>query len=63
MTASEIGARNVLAGSYLELGHLNILKERPDNARECILKAIELYEECKAEDWLKKAKADLASLK
>ncbi|UCF82148.1 MAG: AAA family ATPase [Desulfobacteraceae bacterium] len=60
--AKEVGTNNYLAMAYLDLGHLHKAKKRTDQARECISKAIELFEQGEAEVYLKQAKEALASL-
>jgi tetratricopeptide (TPR) repeat protein len=60
--AKEIGAKAVLGTSYLDLGSLYKARKRTDQARECILEAIDILQECEAETYLKQAKEALASL-
>ncbi|MGD8739602.1 MAG: AAA family ATPase [Desulfobacterales bacterium] len=62
-TAKEIGAKGLLAQSYHGLGLLHKAKKRTDQAEECIARAIELFEQCEAEVYLKQAKESLAALK
>jgi tetratricopeptide (TPR) repeat protein len=59
---NEIGAKNYMARAYFDLGRLHQARKRTDQARECISKAIELFEECEAEVYLQQAKEALASL-
>jgi tetratricopeptide (TPR) repeat protein len=61
-TANEIGAKLILGQAYHDLGLLHKAKKRTDQAQECISKAIQIFEECKAEVCLKEAKEALASL-
>jgi len=61
--AKEIGAKSWIAVSYRDLGLLHKAKKRTDKAKECISKAIELFEQCEAEVYLKQAREALASLK
>ena len=61
-TAGEIGAKSVLGQSYLELGKLHKAKGKTDKARKCIADAIEIFEHCEAETFLKQAQDALASL-
>ena len=61
-TAKEIGAKGMLGRAYLDLYLLHRAKRRKDQAQECILKAIQIFEECEAETYLKQAKEALASL-
>ncbi|MGD9132759.1 MAG: AAA family ATPase [Desulfobacterales bacterium] len=58
----EIGSMNYMARAYFDLGRLHKAKKRIDQARECISKAIELFEQCEADVLLQEAKEALASL-
>jgi len=60
--AKEIGAKSWMAVSYLDLGFLHKTKKRTDQAKECISKAIKLFEQCEATVYLKQAKEALVSL-
>jgi tetratricopeptide (TPR) repeat protein len=60
--AKEIGAIGVLGQAYLSLGRLHNLKKRTDPAKECISKAIEFFEQCEAEVYLKQANEVFESL-
>jgi tetratricopeptide (TPR) repeat protein len=60
--AKEIGAKNMLALAYFDLGVLQKAKKRTDLAREYISEAIQLFKQCEAEVYLKQAKEALASL-
>jgi tetratricopeptide (TPR) repeat protein len=60
--AQEIGAKGLLGDATLDLGRLHIAMQRKDQARECILKAIDLFEQCEIEAPLKEAREVLASL-
>jgi tetratricopeptide (TPR) repeat protein len=60
--AKEVGAKGWMAASYLDLGLLHKAKKRTDPAKECISKAIKIYEELEAEVYLQQAKEALASL-
>jgi class 3 adenylate cyclase/tetratricopeptide (TPR) repeat protein len=60
--AEEIGAKGILGQVYLDLGRLHKAKKRKDKARECIAKAIEYFEICEAETFLKQAREELQSL-
>jgi len=61
--AKEIGAKSLLGPLYLDLGLLHKAKKRTDQAREIISEAIQLFEQCKAEVYLKQVKEALESLK
>ena len=61
-TAMEIGARCVLAQAYFDMGQLRLMKGRNDEARKYIIGAIQLFEECEADVFLKQAKEALAAL-
>jgi tetratricopeptide (TPR) repeat protein len=54
-TASEIGAKGVLAQAYLDLGLLHKAKKRKLQAKKCISDAVQLFEQCKADGYLKQA--------
>ena len=60
--AREVNARGILAQAYLDFGIYHQTKKRPDKARECITRAIVLFNECKAEGYLKQAEEVLGSL-
>jgi predicted ATPase/class 3 adenylate cyclase len=61
-TAGEIGAKSVLGQAYLELGKLHKAKGKTDKARECISHAIDAFEKCEADVFLKQAREALAVL-
>ena len=60
--AREIGARGILGLACLELGLLHKLKKKPGKARQYISESIEIFQQCRAETYLKKAKNELESL-
>jgi tetratricopeptide (TPR) repeat protein len=60
--SKEIGVNGYLGQTYLSLGLLYKATKRTDQARQCILKAIDLFEECEAEAFLNKANEALDSL-
>jgi len=60
--SKEIGAKSVLGQAYLDLGLLHSAKNRATRASECFSKAIQVFEQCEAEIYLKQAKEALASL-
>jgi class 3 adenylate cyclase/tetratricopeptide (TPR) repeat protein len=61
-TAKEIGAKSVLGQACLDMGRLRQSKGNPAEARKYIAEAIQLFEECEADVYLKQAKDALASL-
>ena len=61
-TAGEIGAKSVLGQAYLELGQLHKAKGKTEKARECISNAIDAFEKCEADVFLKQAREALAAL-
>jgi tetratricopeptide (TPR) repeat protein len=61
-TAKEIGAKGVLAQAYFDMGRLRQTKGKTDEARKYITDAIQLFEECEADVYLKQAKEALATL-
>jgi tetratricopeptide (TPR) repeat protein len=60
-TAGEIGAKSYLGQAYLELGQLHKAKGKTEKARECINHAIDAFEKCEADVFLKQAREALAS--
>jgi tetratricopeptide (TPR) repeat protein len=60
--AGKIGAKGLLGQAYLDLGFLHRAKEKKDEARECIRLALQFFEQCQAEGYLKQAKEALESL-
>jgi tetratricopeptide (TPR) repeat protein len=61
-TSKEIGAKSVLGQAYLDLGKLHKAKGRLADARTCISQAVQSFEECEADVYLKQAREVLASL-
>jgi tetratricopeptide (TPR) repeat protein len=61
--AKEIGAKGMLGTAYLDLGLLHKSKKRIEEAKRCISEAIQLFEQCEMEEFLKQAKEALASLR
>ena len=60
--ARDMGAKNILGQTCLELGLLHKAKKRREQAKECISEAIQIFEECEAEVFLKRANEALESL-
>jgi len=60
--AREIGAKGTLGLACLDLGLLYKLKKKPDKAKAYISDSIEIFQQCGAEAYLKKAKDTLKSL-
>jgi tetratricopeptide (TPR) repeat protein len=60
--AKAIGAKSILAQSYLNLGLLYKAKDKKDKARRFLDEAIGLFEQCEADVYLKQAREALASL-
>jgi len=58
----EIGMKSPLGQAYLSLGLLYKASKRTDQARQCILEAINICQECEAEGYLKQANEALDSL-
>jgi len=61
-TAKEIGSKGVLAQAYFDMGRLHQTKGKTDEARKYFTDAIQLFEECEADVFLKQAKEALAAL-
>ncbi len=59
----EIGMRGQLGLTYLSMGQLYKATKRNDQGRQCILKSIDLFQECEADAYLKQANEALDSLK
>jgi len=60
--AEEIGAKGVIAMICLDLGRLHKAKKRTGEAKDCISKAIKIFEEIEAGPFLEKAREALAAL-
>jgi class 3 adenylate cyclase/tetratricopeptide (TPR) repeat protein len=60
--SKKIDDKNHLGPAYLDLGLLHRAKKRTDQARECLSKAIQIFEECEAEVYLQQAKDVMQSL-
>jgi tetratricopeptide (TPR) repeat protein len=60
--AKEVGSNIYMGRAYLDLGLLHKAKRRTDEAKECIAKAAELFEQCEAEVYLQQANEILAAL-
>jgi class 3 adenylate cyclase/tetratricopeptide (TPR) repeat protein len=58
----DIGMKGQLGIACLGLGHLYKATKKTDQASQCISEAINLFQECKADGWLKQANEALASL-
>jgi tetratricopeptide (TPR) repeat protein len=59
--ADEIGAKGLLGQAYLELGAFYKAKKRIPQAQKYISKAIDIFQQCEAEVYLKQAKEALVS--
>jgi hypothetical protein len=55
--------KGFLGLAYLDLGLLHNLKGKTDEARECISKALEVFEQCDSEYSRKQASEALAALR
>ncbi len=60
--AKEIGAKGTMGVAYLDLGLLYRMKEKTEQAKNCISEAIRIFEETEAEGFLKQAEEALSSL-
>jgi tetratricopeptide (TPR) repeat protein len=60
--SKEIGMKGFLGMSYLDLGLLYETSKKPEEARNLILRSIEVFEECEADGFLKQAKKALRNL-
>jgi tetratricopeptide (TPR) repeat protein len=61
-TAGEIGAIGILGQTYFELGQLHMAKGKTEKARECITLAIDAFEKCETDVFLKQARDALLAL-
>jgi class 3 adenylate cyclase/tetratricopeptide (TPR) repeat protein len=61
-TAKKIGAKSISGPALLDLGHLHKSKKRSEKAKECFSEAIQIFEECEMDGFLKQAKDALESL-
>ena len=57
------GIKSFLGQAYLSLGSLYKATKRTDQAKQCFLEAIDIFQECEAVGWLKQANEALNSLK
>jgi class 3 adenylate cyclase/tetratricopeptide (TPR) repeat protein len=60
--AGEKRVKPILGGAYFNLGLLHKAKKRTDRARQCISKAIKIFEQCEAEIYVQQAKEAFESL-
>lgn len=60
--AHKIDAQSLLGQVKLDLGLLHHAKKRPEQARQCISEAIELFEDCQAGGFLERARNTLSTL-
>jgi tetratricopeptide (TPR) repeat protein len=60
--ADEIGAKWLLGLAYLDLGRFHKAKNRQHEAGECLSKAVDYFDRCEAEIYLKQAREELESL-
>jgi class 3 adenylate cyclase/tetratricopeptide (TPR) repeat protein len=60
--AEELDSKSIIAMVCLDLGRLHKLKKRNPEAKDCISRAIKIFEEIEAEAFLEKAREAMASL-
>jgi tetratricopeptide (TPR) repeat protein len=60
--AQQIGAKGVLGQAHFDLGLLHKAKGRKEQAKKWISQAVDLFEQCQAEVYLKRAREALESL-
>ena len=60
--AQEIGAKGVLGQAHFDLGLLHKAKGKKEQAKKWISEAVDLFEQCQAEVYLKRAREALESL-
>jgi class 3 adenylate cyclase/tetratricopeptide (TPR) repeat protein len=61
-TCREIGAKGLLGQATLDMGRLHRAKGRTDEARKEMSEAVQLFEICEADVFLKQAREELAAL-
>jgi len=61
-SSQEIGAKGLIGQAYLNLGLLYKAKKRNTSAKKYIQEAIEVFEQCEAEMYIKQAREALASM-
>jgi tetratricopeptide (TPR) repeat protein len=61
--AKEIGANGLLGPAYLDLGLFYKAKKKNEQAKDCIMKAIEIFAKSDAEIYLKQANEEFENLK
>ena len=61
--SEEIGSRQYLGPAYLDLGRLHKAKKRTDQALHCLSRAMNVFEQNKAETLFKQAKEEMESVK
>jgi tetratricopeptide (TPR) repeat protein len=59
---NELGVKGQLGIVYMSLGLLHKSTKKTDQARQCIMEAIDLFKECEADGWLGQANDALDSL-
>ena len=57
------GSKSYLGQTYLGLGSLYKATKRTDQAKQCILKAVDIFQECEAYGFLEQANEVLNSFK
>jgi hypothetical protein len=57
-----MGSKGWVGRAFLDLGRLHKIKGRKEQARKYIIDAIQLFEECEADVFLKQAREVLAAL-
>jgi hypothetical protein len=60
--AKDAGAKPLLGQSYHKLGLLHAAEGRNDPARDCFSRAIQIFEECETEVYLKASREALCNL-
>jgi tetratricopeptide (TPR) repeat protein len=61
--AKKIGAKSISGPAYLDLGYLHRAKKRTYRAKECFSEAMQIFQECEIDGFLKQAKEMLESLR
>ena len=61
--AGEMGVKSILGGAYFNLGILHKAKKRTDQALHCLSRAMNVFEQNKAETLFKQAKEEMEGVK
>lgn len=60
--SKKYGSKHYLGLAFLDLGYLHKAKKRPDKAKECFSEAIQIFEMCEMNGFLKQSRDEMESL-